>query len=155
MWLKKAFILVTLLALTYGCHSSANGDLQKRSFRFEDEESAADKTFTTEELLEPQIHQENLEDVNAEADRHQRHIELVEDVERKQSEPEEVVIVSSIITEDHLEPQDDKFREGKKIIGSLVEDLEEEEKEKEEEIQPRFFLKDKLCALGLADVSNT
>ena len=49
MWLKKAFILVTLLALTYGCHSSANGDLQKRSFRFEDEESA-DKITTHSEL---------------------------------------------------------------------------------------------------------
>ena len=90
-------------------------------------------------------HVQNLEDVNAEADRHQRHIELVEDVERVQSEAEEVVVAG---TEDHLEPQDDKFREEKKI-GSLVEDLEGEE-----EIQPRFFLKDKLCALGLADVSS-
>ena len=131
MWLKKAFILVTLLALTYGCKSS-------HGFRFEEDEAPSDKT--TEELLEPQIDQ--LVDG---VDRHERHIELVEDVERVQSEAEEVVVAG---TEDHLEPQDDKFREEKKI-GSLVEDLEGEE-----EIQPRFLLKDKLCALGLADVST-
>ena len=157
MWLKKAFILVTIIALTYGCHSSANGDLQKRSFRFEDEEETSADKISTEERLEPQVDrlvQENLEEdvVNAEEDnRHQRHIELVEEVERQQGETEEVIIV----TEDQLEPQDDKFGEEKSIIGTLVEDLKEEgeEEKTEEEIQPRFFLKDKLCALGLADVS--
>ena len=153
MWLKKAFILVTIIALTYGCHSSANGDLQKRSFRFEDEEETSADKISTEERLEPQVDrlvQKNLEEDVANADednRHQRHIELVEEVDRQQGETEEVIIV----TEDQLEPQDDKFDEEK---STLVEDLEEGEEEKtEEEIQPRFFLKDKLCALGLADVS--
>ena len=156
MWLKKAFILVTIIALTYGCHSSANGDLQKRSFRFEDEEETSADKISTEERLEPQVDrlvQKNLEEDVANADednRHQRHIELVEEVDRQQGETEEVIIV----TEDKLEPQDVKFGEEKSIIGTLVEDLEEGEEEKtEEEIQPRFFLKDKLCALGLADVS--
>ena len=55
MWLKKAFILVTIIALTYGCHSSANGDLQKRSFRFEDEEETSADKISTEERLEPQV----------------------------------------------------------------------------------------------------
>merc|ERR1712110_617791 len=125
--------------------------------RFEDEEEISADKISIEERLEPQVDrlvQENLEEdvVNAEEDnRHQRRIELVEEVDRQQEETEEVVIA----TEDQLEPQDDKFGEEKSIIGTLVEDLEEGEEEKtEEEIQPRFFLKDKLCALGLADCSE-
>merc|ERR1712110_1107528 len=86
-------------------------------------EISADK-ISIEERLEPQVDrlvQENLEEdvVNAEEDnRHQRHIELVEEVDRQQEETEEVVIA----TEDQLEPQDDKFGEEKSFIGTLVED---------------------------------
>ena len=59
--------------------------------------------------------------------------------------------------------EDSKTRDQRKI-EPLVEDVDREaiiedakenpaEEEEQEEIQARFFLKDKLCALGLADVS--
>ena len=42
-----------------------------------------------------------------------------------------------------------------KLSSSKISKSEEDEsKPKEENIEGRFFIKDKLCALGLADVSN-
>ena len=85
--------------------------------------------------------------------------EIVKDVE----EPAEVSV------EAKEEPQENETREERKI-EPLVVDIDREEIEKSseesdieakeasedegEKIEPRFFLKDKLCALGLADVSK-
>lgn len=85
--------------------------------------------------------------------------EIVKDVE----EPAEVSV------EAKEEPQENETREERKI-EPLVVDIDREEIEKPseesdieakeasedegEKIEPRFFLKDKLCALGLADVSK-
>ena len=75
-----------------------------------------------------------------------------------QAEVEKAPEVAPIEAE---EPQEEKQREEKKI-DPLVVDIDrrpvEAEEAKEEpsegEAEGRFFLKDKLCALGLADVSS-
>lgn len=85
--------------------------------------------------------------------------EIVKDVEEHVDEPVEA----------KEQPQENEEREERKI-EPLVVDIDREEIEKPseesdieakeasedegEKIEPRFFLKDKLCALGLADVSK-
>ena len=81
--------------------------------------------------------------------------------EKETSEGHTKVIETS---EDVQIGEDSKTRDQRKI-EPLVEDVDREavieetkenpidEEEQQEEIQARFFLKDKLCALGLADVS--
>ena len=78
-----------------------------------------------------------------------------------QAEVEKAPEVAPIEAE---EPQEEKQREEKKIDPLVVDidrrpvEAEEAKEAKEEpsegEAEGRFFLKDKLCALGLADVSS-